>query len=205
MTDKRTHLRILGRKWLISDIVGLLTWSGAAYVSAFLMWLVAAGGLFHAFWALRYLFALSDHAAFTNAVKYLLKGIELILIAPLPYLVLCSVNGLVTTLRSKVRALHADSVSLTSQDVSHVQDATIILQNVKQWIAGILVALLLTDLVGKLLSDEFVFSLIGLTAHLGATVVAIGYYVVVGMHSGPPQHEPKPSENRKAIGQSAGS
>ena len=116
--------------------------------------------------------------AFQSSIGYLLEGIELVILAPLVYLVFASMATLVGSVRRRLKALnHLQDEEELARSRQHLDETFDVVHRVKQSIAGLLVALLITDLAGKVLNRESL-TWMEIVAQLGALVICIAYYLV---------------------------
>lgn len=130
-------------------------------------------------------------ASFTEGVETILKSIEILILAPLVYLVFATVSTYAASVHDFIVLKRHEQFS-ASQDQGERADAERrlhdcheLLQQVKQIVAGLFVALLLTDLISRIFRNEQ-FTLIGAGAEAVALGAAITFYFAVGLHAEKP-------------------
>jgi hypothetical protein len=115
---------------------------------------------------------------FQQGIERLLKGVELLLLAPLVYLVFGTMSTLVSSFRRRLHVLNGNSDETeVAASRAHLAETFHLVHQVKHSIAGLFVALLLTDLIGRVLEDR-VFTWLAMASQVAALAMCIFYYVV---------------------------
>lgn len=134
---------------------------------------------------------LTDHEStmyFQHGIHLVLNGIELVFLAPITFLSWRAMSifaaaewSLLHSIKSKEpENQHAERDMTTP---NWMQDARSAISEIKLALAGLLVALLLTDMIARVLTAQ-AWSPIGLAAHALGIVLCLFYYFALGNHSG---------------------
>lgn len=120
-----------------------------------------------------------DAEASALAVSSILKGIEYMFLAPIIYLSFVSVCIYSRDRMSRIAALMRPSNSAKPPEAVLPYSMSSILHEVKSLFAGLMVAVLLTDLVARILYGRPPFEAMALLAHSVGIIMCGAYYVVL--------------------------
>jgi hypothetical protein len=121
---------------------------------------------------------------FHEGIAAVLNGIELLLVAPLVYLVLATMTTLVVSVKYRLAALNGP-FHQAREDKSrvHLEGTFALVHRVKQAVAGLFVAVLLTDFLARILNQE-PFTWVQIAAQSSALLIAVAYYALQGDAAG---------------------
>jgi hypothetical protein len=121
--------------------------------------------------------------SFEQGVECFLKGIEILILAPMAYLVFATISTYAGSIHQIILLRRDDSAGgdhdqKLEQAKLQLRDCHNLLQQVKQIIAGLFVALLLTDFITKIF-EERQFTSYATVAQGVALGLAVAYYYVL--------------------------